>query len=65
MKLECLIVDFIEKLLTWSALGCNSPPLSLNLQLKSLMCKALRANGRDREVGEGLSKVGGDGLHPC
>ena len=41
MKLECLIVDFIEKLLTWSALGCNSPPLSLNLQLKSLMCKAL------------------------
>lgn len=37
MKLDHLVVDF--KLLSGSALGCNSPPLSLNLQLKSVMCK--------------------------
>lgn len=70
VKLECLIVHF--KLLSWSALGCNSLPLTLNLQLKSVMCKGVvimalwanRENKRDRAVEAGLSNVEGNQLHP-
>lgn len=63
VKLARLIVDF--ELLSWSSLGCYSPPLTLNLQLRSVMSKgvvivALRANTENRRVSkveEGLFNV--------